>query len=510
MALARISTIIVIVFSALAIKAQFNNLYLTDQRGYGMAIEEDEVTGNYIFPYLFGDPGLGETSLGILKIAPDGSVNEIVEVLSEEPNLTIFGSLQFFKTMDQGYAITSTNNGPYVMKLNQDLQIEWMVGDNDQGSFYGLWAGKELFNQDILVAFGNPDSPGNVIDMRRYSPEGELLFEFGVELNNLYDFPTGIEVKDSMVYMALPRFLMGEYRRNYIVGYNAFTGEEKWEVNQIENDIALGYSDPLMCWNNQGELLYVYFQIEGLYLASSLDGSFSGRLKLAKINLETGGFYEDFYITEMLREFTPLNVKATDDNGLVVLAIGHAPTSLPPCDGPFTTVPYGVLLTKYDSNFEIEWTNYYTPPEQYNTIGGNKILRDLEITTDDCIVAAGTCTGVFYEPFEYFEHPWVLKLDACGNEIITDCSLSGLSELSGRNKISIYPNPARDRVFLKAENAIQRAMIFDMNGKMVHDEIFSGAQEQTLFIDHLPQGLYLVTAIDNKGVRSSSKVVVEK
>jgi hypothetical protein len=45
---------------------------------------------------------------------------------------------------------------------------------------------------------------------------------------------------------------------------------------------------------------------------------------------------------------------------------------------------------------------------------------------------------------------------------------------------------------------------------VVHDEIFSGAQEQTLFIDHLPQGLYLVTAIDNKGVRSSTRVVVEK
>ena len=491
------------------VNAQFNNLYLTDQRGYGLAIEEDEITGNYIFPYLFGDPGLGETSLGILKIDPDGNVNGIVELLNEEPNLTLFGSLQFFKTMDQGYVITSTNNGPYVMKLNNDLQMEWLVGDNDQGSFYGLWAGKELFNEDILTAFGNPDSPGNVLDMRRYSPAGDLLFEFGVELNNLYDFPTGIEVKDSMVYIALPRFLLGEYRRNYIVGYNAFTGEEIWEVSQIENDIALAYSDPLMCWSNQGELLYVYFQIEGLDLASSLDGSFCGRLKLAKIDLETGDFYEDFYISEYLREYVPLDVKVTDDNGLVVLAIGHAPTQLPPCNGPFTTVPYGMLLTKYNANFEIEWTNYYTPPEEYNTIEGNKILRDLEVTVDDCIVAAGTCSGVYYDPFEYFEHPWLIKVDACGNEIITDCSLSGLSELSGKNKISIYPNPARDRIFLKAENAIQHAMIFDMNGKMVHYEIFSGAQEQTLFIDHLPQGLYLVNAIDSKGVRSSARVVVK-
>jgi hypothetical protein len=118
--------------------------------------------------------------------------------------------------------------------------------------------------------------------------------------------------------------------------------------------------------------------------------------------------------------------------------------------------------------------------------------------------------GTYFETQISIQHPWVIKLDACGNEIVTDCSLSGLSELSGRNKISIYPNPARDRVFLKAENAIQQAMIFDMNGKMVHDEIFSGAQEQTLFIDHLPQGLYLITAIDNKGVRSSTKVVVEQ
>ena len=498
-----IKNLIVIFFCMfyLGAVAQFNNLYLTDQRGYGLAIEEDEITGNYIFPYLFGDPGLGETSLGILKIDPDGNVNGIVELLNEEPNLTLFGSLNFIKTADHGYVIASTNNGPYVMKLNQDLQIEWLVEDNIDGSFYGTWPAKELFNQNILVAYNHPTSQGNVLDMRRYSPAGELLFEFGVELNNLYDFPTGIEVKDSMVYIALPRYLQTEYRRNYLVGYNAFTGEEIWEVSQIENDIALAYTDPVMCWNNQEELIYLYHQIEWTELPTSLDMGYTGRTKLAKIDLENGQFLIDQYISDVESNTSLHGVVRTEDDGLIILSRGYAANS------PNQVRP---RIEKLNSNFEREWMYAYKPPDPFNTPSGHKLLFDIEVTNDDCIIAAGVCSGPHPITNEFYENPWLVKIDACGNEIITDCSLSGLSELSGRNKISIYPNPARDRIFLKAENAIQHAMIFDMNGKMVHNEIFSGAQEQTLFIDHLPQGLYLVNAIDNKGIRSSARVVVER
>ncbi len=495
--------------SVCSLRAQFNNLYLTDQRGYGLAVEEDEVTGNYVFPYLYGDPGLGETSLGFLIVASDGSLNSVENVIENQPDLLISETEGFFKTSDGGYLFATGNNGNYLLKLNEDLQLEWEV-TNNLGDFTGYWGGQELFNNDLILGYIDPSNPYNILSMHRFSSNGQLLAEFEIELDYNFTRPISFNVNGSVVYVTFHHYIVGEYRRNSIVAYNIFTGEEQWEVHQLENDQALAYTAPICRWNNEGELIYVYFQIEGTELPQSFGMGYCGRLKLTKINLETGEFYQDQSIAEPVRELNPLDAKVTDDGGLVVLSLGYAPTQLPPCEGPLTTVPYGVILSKFDSNYNEEWTYHYTPPDDFNTVSGSKILRDLEITNDDCIIAAGTCSSVFYEPFEYLQHPWLLKVDACGNEMVSDCTLSGLSELSGRNKISIYPNPVRDRVFLKGENNIQEATIFDMNGKIVHHEFFSGAQEQTLFIDHLPDGLYLVQAIDTKDRRNNTKLLVTR
>jgi hypothetical protein len=51
--------------------------------------------------------------------------------------------------------------------------------------------------------------------------------------------------------------------------------------------------------------------------------------------------------------------------------------------------------------------------------------------------------------------------------------------------------------------------LFDLQGRKVFEENFSGGQEQTLFIDHLPAGLYLTVITTQNGNTRSERIVVE-
>lgn len=482
----------------ITIVAQFNNVYLTDFIGETLGVEVSEGDGSYIIPTLYGTNNL-DPKFDLMEVSTNGIFEGLTNIFDFENSIYSGGPNSFFKTADGGYLLAAGYNGPFIIKYDSELQIEWQQFDNS-GGYAHYWGGGELDNGDFVLGLPSPDESYNILPMRRYSSQGELLSEFEIELNYNFGYPNSFAVRDSFVYVAFNHIFL-DGRRNYLACYNAITGEEKWEVHQIEDSEALAFADPILRWDQNGHLLYSFYEINETELPSAFTTGYHGTIKIIELNLDSGEFMQELFVSPTWLQIWLWDAEVTDDGGMVMLYQGF-PDSPPSFFGP--------RIMKLDANFQIEWNYIFSSPEDYFTISdGSWYLSDLETSPDDCIISSGYCQG-FNDEVGIFRHPWVLKIDACGNEIVTDCSLSGLSELSGRNKISIYPNPARDRIFLKAENAIQHAMIFDMNGKMVHNEVFSGAQEQTLFIDHLPQGLYLVNAIDSKGVRSSTRVVVEK
>ncbi len=498
----KIFTTIICTLMSLIGLAQFNNIYFYDlnYRGASLGIKENPNTGDCYISVSYLPDGDTENSLGFLNLSPEGQVNEIKHLLDLPETGSGLARQGYFKTVNNDYILSGSHfaTGPFVYRLDDNLDTIYTVSETGLPD-HNCWGGVELFNGDLIFGIVLGSSSTDTLKIRRYSESLDFLQAFDIAFDYNFLIPNSFIAKDSLIYISLHHLLPGSHRRNLIVCCNALTGEEIWETHQLEDENELGYIDGHLCVTSDGTLKHVFFKQVELAFPGNPTASSYVYLTVVDVDYETGALTNEAIISNLEYASYVADVAATNDGGFVVLTKSY--------DQSLDETSFWTI-SKISEAMEVEWRHQYFQPIEF--IGGNgSYLYDIDTTSDDGIIAAGTAWGVTIES-EYYEQPWVLKIDACGNEIITDCSLSGLGELSGRNKISIYPNPARDRIFLKAENAIQHAMIFDMNGKMVHNEIFSGAQEQTLFIDHLPPGLYLVNAIDSKGVRSSARVVVEK
>lgn len=71
--------------------------------------------------------------------------------------------------------------------------------------------------------------------------------------------------------------------------------------------------------------------------------------------------------------------------------------------------------------------------------------------------------------------------------------------------LKIYPNPAKDVVYIKSDSPLTKVELFDILGKQV---LTSTAPEQELKIDHLKAGVYFVKAYTAKG-NVTKKMVIE-
>lgn len=485
-----------------AFYGQFNNYYLTDfdGKGAGWCVEENVVTGNYLVPLAFGQPDVGDINYGILEIDPQGELMEN-HFLSQVSTCCNGGSRAgFFKTSDNGFIYALGIDGPVIFKLNAALELEWSVQDNDPNYFY--WGGAELGNGDLLVARGTAEAPFTSVPMRRFSPTGDLLSEFNIELDHLCNIASAFVAKDDFIYVSFHRQLIAsdDERSNIIVCYNATTGEEIWELYHSATGIAYGFIDPIILLSNSNELHYVYGQIEDYTLQGSLNMGIFSRIKIATLNEETGDFVEQTEFGGLISELNIFDSEPTSDGGLVVLSKGFEGED---------AMNYGHRISKLDASGSEEWTYYYYPPDLYASNDVQEILYDIDVMSDGCYVAAGNALGPLPDFSDSFQFPWVLKLDACGNQIVTDCDENGIFESNLNASTQVYPNPAHDRVFIRSKEFIKRAELFDLQGRKVFEENFSGGQEQTLFIDHLPTGLYLSVITTQNGNARSERIVVE-
>ena len=82
------------------------------------------------------------------------------------------------------------------------------------------------------------------------------------------------------------------------------------------------------------------------------------------------------------------------------------------------------------------------------------------------------------------------------------------------NLLSLYPNPAGDRIFLKLGSAAAhqgRIQILDLSGKEVMEsELPSGHQLVELDVSLLPEGMYLVQWVESGVSRGRSKLVISR
>jgi hypothetical protein len=85
--------------------------------------------------------------------------------------------------------------------------------------------------------------------------------------------------------------------------------------------------------------------------------------------------------------------------------------------------------------------------------------------------------------------------------------LTGIDNLTNANNFSIWPNPAKDKVFISIKKGItiEEVTIYDQAGQKV---FYGKPAKNTLDISNLPQGLYIVEVNTSQG-KSRKKLVID-
>lgn len=94
---------------------------------------------------------------------------------------------------------------------------------------------------------------------------------------------------------------------------------------------------------------------------------------------------------------------------------------------------------------------------------------------------------------------------------VTNNPTNSVNELSTKNKISIYPNPATTKLTITYETAIKEIYIYDVLGKLVKQVNLENTNTKSneIAIDELNKGVYIIQVVDVFNAKLSSKFIKE-
>jgi hypothetical protein len=129
-------------------------------------------------------------------------------------------------------------------------------------------------------------------------------------------------------------------------------------------------------------------------------------------------------------------------------------------------------------------------------------------TTNDLVTAssgASTPQTTFY--YDYTDQTWYYTTSNVMVRMNFDPSIASIEETQGLS-VSVYPNPANDLINIKSTLSEGNITIFDMTGKLLINQQFSGAMN-SINTSELKNGIYNLT-ISNGEKTSSEKLIIQK
>ncbi len=123
-----------------------------------------------------------------------------------------------------------------------------------------------------------------------------------------------------------------------------------------------------------------------------------------------------------------------------------------------------------------------------------------------------TINGTEYGPFEKEPGWFPTEVDFVASGASTSgfdnlktsavATLMAVSDVAGKSKLSVYPNPATDVINVKSESKIAQVSIYDISGKAVKT-----TTETTVNVENLAKGSYVVSIKYADGTTESKKVI---
>lgn len=94
---------------------------------------------------------------------------------------------------------------------------------------------------------------------------------------------------------------------------------------------------------------------------------------------------------------------------------------------------------------------------------------------------------------------------------IKDLTEDDLEKLSGLEKVSYYPNPVKEELYLQwelsKENAVSSVEVFSIAGQLLNQYLTTNKTDQSLPFQNYSAGIYIVLLKNNKGEEKSIKII---
>ncbi|MBS4056162.1 MAG: T9SS type A sorting domain-containing protein [Bacteroidales bacterium] len=256
-----------------------------------------------------------------------------------------------------------------------------------------------------------------------------------------------------------------------------------------------------------------------LYLANSPDSTIVGayaysdysppppssnsynKIAVVKYNLQGDNMFEKIYCETVLnREVSSIT---PDSVGNFVIAGSN---KFYPPDANYI---YEGSLLKVDNNGDSVWYRQYRHPT--TTVSFNH-LYGVTAAQDGGFAAVGGIYGFYPDPLG--QDIWVIKVDSMGCINFGDCWVGEKEQplpQSQTTTLSVYPNPARDRIqlgFGPGEQLLPKTLnLFDSFGRLQRSIHLAPGQSDA-DISNLSPGVYVGVVSDESGWLGTSKFVV--
>ena len=85
-------------------------------------------------------------------------------------------------------------------------------------------------------------------------------------------------------------------------------------------------------------------------------------------------------------------------------------------------------------------------------------------------------------------------------DLPSECQTLATTEVNAGSTVSIYPNPAKDVVYVMAKEEVLKAEIFDIAGRLISTQVINIAQQKrSIDTSALSKGVYIVKFITKEG-----------
>jgi hypothetical protein len=185
-------------------------------------------------------------------------------------------------------------------------------------------------------------------------------------------------------------------------------------------------------------------------------------------------------------------------------------TSIAIADGINTGINPGNIVEQTQKSFNNIYCSFKL---NNNTLSIGQITQLQNIAqqcpfTDGAAVYQARALLTQYDSTEYYS---ACEFDGLNNSSSGRENLStGISNTSKFFKTTIYPNPAKNELFIESEEGSITVLVQTISGQLVMQEKINGAQAK-LNIENLENGAYLLRIINNDGVTlKAEKLIISK